>query len=194
MPSACRPGEGKPPPLTGRPAVENGPRHADDLDQIFACQPTFLSYRENISPPRVSAGRGCRRDPLGGARDWTLRRYGRSIFSHSQAMVLEYLQSSNRVRERVTEPRLDPARRERVEFFAIRFRKIELALPDPCAGNGEIVGDRHRQLVDRRLVLVAGRQSREVSQQDRGPAEERQSVFDRLVQGHTGVRKTLAMR
>src|SRR6185295_16997884 len=94
----------------------------------------------------------------------------------------------------VTKPRLDSFRRERVEFFAFRFRKIELALPGPCTGNGEIVGERHRQLVDRRLVLVSGRQSREVSQQDRGSAEERQSVFDRLVQGDAGFRKTLAMR
>jgi hypothetical protein len=81
-----------------------------------------------------------------------------------------------------------------VEFFAIRFRKIKLALPDPCAGNGETVRDRHRQFVDRRLVLVSGRQSREVSQQDRGSAEERHSVFDRLVQGDAGFRKTLAVR
>ncbi|MDX6458385.1 MAG: hypothetical protein QOE55_2082, partial [Acidobacteriaceae bacterium] len=60
-----------------------------------------------------------------------------------------------------------------MEFLAIRFRKIELALSDPSAGNGEIVGDRHRQLVDRRFVLVAGGQSREVSQQDGGSAKER---------------------
>jgi hypothetical protein len=109
-------------------------------------------------------------------------------------VVFEDLQIANGVRERVPEPRLDPARRERVEFFAARFRKIELALPDPSAGNGEFVGDRHRQLVYRRLVLISGRQSREVSQQERGSAEERQSVFDGLVQGDAGFRKTLAMR
>src|ERR1700722_8138963 len=80
-----------------------------------------------------------------------------------------------------------------MEFFANRFRKIELALPDPGAGDGEIVGDGHRKLVDRWLVLVTGRQSRKVSQQDRGSTEQRRSVFDRLLQGDTGFRKTLAM-
>src|SRR4051794_12812650 len=49
-----------------------------------------------------------------------------SCFSRLRAMVLEDLQIANRVRQRITEPRLDPDRRERVEFFAIRFRQIKL--------------------------------------------------------------------
>src|SRR6266404_4853011 len=53
------------------------------------CSSTFLSYRKNVSPLRVSAGRGCRRDPLGGARDCTLRRNGRGISVTCEPMVLE---------------------------------------------------------------------------------------------------------
>jgi hypothetical protein len=45
--------------------------------------------------PRVSAGRGYRGDPLGEARDWTLRRYGGSILSHLRAVVFEDLQIAN---------------------------------------------------------------------------------------------------
>jgi hypothetical protein len=40
---------------------------------------TFLTRCKNISPPRVSVGPGHRRDPLGGAREVRLRRYGRSV-------------------------------------------------------------------------------------------------------------------
>ena len=109
-------------------------------------------------------------------------------------MPFKYLQIANRIRECVAEPGPDPFRRERVKFFTVRFRKIEFALPDPGTDDGKIVGDRHRQFVDRRLVLVSSRQSREVSQQDHGSTEERHSVFDRLVQGDAGFRKTLAVR
>jgi len=33
----------------GHPAVENGLRHLDDLDQIFVCSLSFLTYRKKIS-------------------------------------------------------------------------------------------------------------------------------------------------
>jgi hypothetical protein len=82
----------------GRPVVENGLRHLVGFDQIFACKfcsSTFLTYRKNVPRPRVSARRGCRGDPLDEARDCTLRRYGRSFFSHLRAMILEDLQIAN---------------------------------------------------------------------------------------------------
>ena len=44
---------------------------------------------------RVSAGRGCRGDPPGEARDCTLRRYGRSFPGHLRAMLLEDFQIAN---------------------------------------------------------------------------------------------------
>jgi hypothetical protein len=61
------------------------------------CEDNFPLSQEK--PPRrgVSTGRGCRRDPLGEARDCTLRRYGRSTFRESQAMVLKDLQIAHRV-------------------------------------------------------------------------------------------------
>src|SRR6202012_4872463 len=93
---------------------------------------------------------------------------------------LEDLQITDRVGKRATKPGLNFFRRERVELFAIGFRKVELALAHPCVDKDKIVSDRHRQLVYRRLVLISGRESREVSQQDRGSAKERQPVFDRL--------------
>jgi hypothetical protein len=57
----------------------------------------FPNYRKNVPRPRVSAGRGVRRDPLGEARDWKLRRNGGSTPSRLRAGVFEDLQIANRV-------------------------------------------------------------------------------------------------
>ena len=120
----------------------------------------------------------------------TLTLAAETVFSQLRSKVLKDIQIADRISQRVTKPAFDPFRRECVEYFAIRFRKIELALPDPRTRNGEIVGDRRRELVDGRLILTAGRQSREVAQQHGWSAEERQSVVDCIVQGDPSLRKT----
>jgi hypothetical protein len=55
--------------------------HVDDFDGIFGSSFAHqtLTYRKNITPPRVSAGRGPRRPSRRSAGGLTLRRYGRSI-------------------------------------------------------------------------------------------------------------------
>ena len=55
----------------GRPAVENGLRHLDGFDQIFAC-----SFAHQLSSPiaRTSPGRGSPRD--GGAAETLLAKRG----------------------------------------------------------------------------------------------------------------------
>jgi hypothetical protein len=65
-------------------AVENGLHHLSQ-EQL---------------PRGVSAGRGGAAETLPAKQgDLTLRRYGRSVFSQSRAMVLEYLEIADRVRE-----------------------------------------------------------------------------------------------
>jgi hypothetical protein len=48
-----------------------------------------------MSPAEGLRGTGVRRDPLGEARDWTLRRYGGSTPGHLRAVVFEDLQIAN---------------------------------------------------------------------------------------------------
>jgi hypothetical protein len=55
----------------------------------------FFHLSQERLPAEGLRGRGYRGDPLGGARDWTLRRYDSGIFSHSPAMVFENLQIAN---------------------------------------------------------------------------------------------------
>src|SRR3954452_25294866 len=74
------------------------------------------------------------RRPPGEARGCVPRRYCGS--GRSWAPDLKDLQIAGRVGKRVTESRLDPPRRERVELLTVRFRKIELSRSDPCTGNG----------------------------------------------------------
>jgi len=102
---------------------------------------TSLPLRQEHPPLRVSARRGCQQRPSQRSEGLDASPLRQECFRRLRAMVLEDLQIANGVRERVTEPALDPFRRECVEFFAIRFRKIELALPDPCTDYGQIVGD-----------------------------------------------------
>jgi len=116
---------------------------------------------------------GIRGGPPGGARDCTLAATAGVLFGLFVDMVLQDPQIRDGVGERIAEAGLDAAWREGVQLLALRVRNIQFALPDPCVGDGEIVGDRHRQLIDRRLVLISGGKPREVSQQDRRAAEER---------------------
>ena len=77
----------------GRPAIANIVRRAEGLDQDS--DETFFPIAKTPPQPRVSAGRGVRRDPLGEARDHTLRRCGGSTLSHLRAMILEDFQIAN---------------------------------------------------------------------------------------------------
>jgi hypothetical protein len=56
---------------------------------------TFLTYRKNVPRAEGLRGTGVRRDPLGEARDCTLRRYGGGTLSYLRAVVFEDLQIAN---------------------------------------------------------------------------------------------------
>ena len=74
------------------------PRFLKSFDQIFGCGFTHkLSFPipGTSLHPRVSAGRGVRRDPPGEARDCMLRRYGGSTLCHLRAVVFEDFQIAN---------------------------------------------------------------------------------------------------
>jgi hypothetical protein len=55
----------------------------------------FLTDRNKLSPVEGLRGTGVRRDPLGEARDCTLRRDGGSTLGHLRAVVTEDLQIVN---------------------------------------------------------------------------------------------------
>src|ERR1700722_9881614 len=109
-------------------------------------------------------------------------------------VILQDLQIGDRVGKRVAETGFHAGGRQGVELFAVRLGKVQFGLPDPGLRNREIIGDRHRQFVDRRLVLISGGKSRKISQQDRRPAEQRQPVLDGPAQGDAGFGQTLAVR
>jgi hypothetical protein len=103
------------------------------------CSLSFLFWTS--SAQRASMGRGVRGGPLGEARVRTLRRNGGSVMGLFVSVVLQDFQIRDRVRERIAEAGLDAVRRKDVQLLALCFGKIQFSLPNPCLGNGQIVGD-----------------------------------------------------
>src|ERR1700722_2782861 len=104
--------------------------------------------RERDTAEALSAKRGRVASPTAGM-----------LFGLRSGVILEDLQIGDRVGKRVAESRFHAAGRKGVQLFAMRLGKLQFGFPDPGLRNSEIISDRHRQFVHRRLVLVSGRKS-----------------------------------
>lgn len=88
----------------------------------------------------------------------------------------------------------DTQRRDEVHVLTRHFGNAQLRPPDPNVHDGEIVGERHRELVHRRLVLTAGRKLREVSAHGRRTIEDRRGIRYPLLELDSRGRQTFSVR